>query len=90
MNYRKAILTDLDDISYLVTNLLGTCNISKDIINISETDILNDNKEEIIKDINNYYVCEDNNHIIGACGISNLRYENNYNLDIKEYREILY
>lgn len=29
MNYRKAIFSDLNDISYLVTNLLGTCNIKK-------------------------------------------------------------
>ena len=35
---------------------------------------LNDNKKEILKDINNYYVCEDDNHIIGACGISNLKH----------------
>ena len=54
MNYRKAIFSDLDDISYLVTNLLGTCNINKNSINVSKIDILNDNKKEILKDINNY------------------------------------
>ena len=90
MNYRKAIFSDLNDISYLVTNLLGTCNINKNSINVSKIDILNGNKKEILKDINNYYVCEDDNHIIGACGISNLKHKNDYDLDIKEYREILY
>ena len=53
MNYRKAMFSDIDDISYLVSNLLGTCNI-----NVSKIDILNNSKKEIIKDINNYYVCE--------------------------------
>lgn len=90
MNYRKAMFSDIDDISYLVTDLLGTCNINKNNISISKIDILNNNKKEIIKDINNYYVCEDNNHIIGACGISNLKHNNDYDLLIKEYREILY
>ena len=90
MNYRKAMFSDIDDISYLVTNLLGTCNINKNNISVSKIDILNNNKKEIIKDINNYYVCEDNNHIIGACGISNLKHNNDYDLLIKEYREILY
>lgn len=41
MNYRKAIFSD---ISYLVTNLLGTCNINKNNISISKIDILNNNK----------------------------------------------
>ena len=45
MNYRKAIFSDLNDISYLVTNLLGTCNINKNSINVSKIDILNGNKK---------------------------------------------
>ena len=32
MNYRKAMFSDIDDISYLVTDLLGTCNINKNNI----------------------------------------------------------
>jgi N-acetylglutamate synthase-like GNAT family acetyltransferase len=90
MNYRKAMFSDIDDISYLVTNLLGTCNINKNNISVSKIDILNNNKKEIIKDINNYYVCEINNHIVGACGISNIKKDNAYNINLGKYREILY
>ena len=52
--------------------------------------MLVNNKKEIIKDINNYYVCEDNNHIIGACGISNLKHNNDYDLFTKEGKNKLY
>ena len=34
MNYRKAMFSDIDDISYLVTDLLGTCNINKNNISV--------------------------------------------------------
>ena len=40
MNYRKAMFSDIDDISYLVTDLLGTCNINKNNISVSKIDIL--------------------------------------------------
>ena len=90
INYRKATIADLNDISRLVTELLGTCNINKDYTKVSKEDIFNDNKEEINKDISNYYVCETDNCIVGACGISNIKHNNNYNIDLKEYREILY
>ena len=90
INYRKAQIKDLNDISSLVTNLLGTCNINNGSANVSRDDIFNDNKEEIKKDIDNYYVCEINNHIVGVCGISKIKHNNNYNLDLKRYREILY
>lgn len=90
MNYRKANINDLKSISILVTDLLGTCNIKYGSIEINRDDIVKDNEEEIIKDINNYYVCEINNHIIGACGISDIKNKNKYNLDINKYREILY
>lgn len=45
MNYRKAMFSDIDDISYLVTNLLGTCNINKNNISVSKIDILNNNNK---------------------------------------------
>lgn len=90
MHYRNATLSDLNDICYLVTDLLGTCNISKGLVKTSKEDIFNNNKEEIKRDINNYYVCEINNNIIGACGISDIKNDNNYNLDLENYREILY
>ena len=90
INYRKASINDLDSISKLVTDLLGTCNINKNNINVSKEDILNDNKNEIVKDITNYYVCEIDNNIVGACGISYIKNNNEYNIDLKEYREILY
>ena len=35
-------------------------------------------KIDILNDINNYFVCEDDNYIIGACGISNLKHKNDY------------
>ena len=64
MNYRKAIFSDLNDISYLVTNLLGTCNINKNSINVSKIDILNGNKKERrelpkieLKEYTNKYIC---------------------------------
>ena len=91
INYRKATIADLNDISILVTNLLGTCNISNDSkLGVNKKDIINDNKQEIKKDINNYYVCEINNHIVGACGISNIKKDSAYNINLGKYREILY
>lgn len=89
MIYRLAKLSDIHDIALLVTKLLGTCNIDKNINN-KEIDIINKNEEEIKKNINNYYVCIDNNKIVGACGISELKNKNSYNIEIKNYREILY
>ena len=89
--YRKANITDLDEIVNLVTDLLGTCNIDKNDNKLkTKNEIIEDNKIEIQKDINNYYVCEDNNKIIGACGISNIKTNNDYGIDIGKYREILY
>lgn len=89
--YRKANLTDVSSIALLVTNLLGTCNIDKNNRKIKSFDeINNENKKEIEKDINNYYVCEINNNVIAAVGISDIREDNIYNINIKKYREILY
>ena len=91
IKFRKATIDDIDEIAMLVTNLLGTCNI-KNTSNklVEKEDILSDNKEEISKDINNYYVCVCDNKIVGACGISDIKYNNNYGIDIGKYREILY
>ena len=89
--YRKANINDLKEIANLVTDLLGTCNIDKNDNKLkTKNEITEDNKKEIHKDINNYYVCEDKNKIIGACGISNVKNNNNYELDIGQYRKILY
>ena len=60
MKYRKAIYNDIVHIAYLVTELLGTCNIE------SKKSILESNIEEISKDINNYIVCTIDNKIVGA------------------------
>lgn len=84
MNYRKAIYKDIEDISNLVTDLLGTCNLS------SNKSVLESNIEEISQTIDNYYVCVDNNKIVGACGISDVQKQDNYNLNLKNIREILY
>lgn len=89
--YRKANKNDLDDIAILVTNLLETCNING-VNTKTKTleEIIENNKEEKKKDIKNYYVCECDNKIVGICGISNIRNDNIYKLDIDQYREILY
>ena len=90
-NYRKANITDLEKIANLVTDLLGTCNIDKKDNRLkTKNEIIIDNKKEIQKDINNYYVCEENNQIVGACGISDIKTNNDYGLEIGKYREILY
>ena len=89
--YRKANITDLDEIANLVTDLLGTCNIDKNDKELkTKEEIHYDNTKEIKKDIGNYYVCEADNKVIGACGISNKKTKNNYGIDLGEYREILY
>ncbi len=67
MNYRKAMKCDVEGISKLVTDLIGTCNI-----NSSKT-ILESNIEEITKDIEKYYVCIEADKIVGACGISDIQ-----------------
>ena len=90
MNYRKANINDLESIAILVTNLLGTCNIDDNKVKKDSNEIICVNEEEIKKDIDNYYVCEIDNKIIGACGISNIKSINNYGIDIGPYREILY
>lgn len=89
--YRKANITDLNEIANLVTDLLGTCNIDRNDKELkTKQEILIDNTKEIQKDIDNYYVCEADNKVIGACGISNIKTKNNYGIDLGEYREILY
>ena len=91
IKYRNATINDINEIYNLVTNLLENCNINKKYNNqITKEDIFNENKEEIIKDINNYYVCEVDNHIVGACGVSDIKHDNIYNIEINNYREILY
>lgn len=89
--YRKANQKDLDRLAILITKHLGTCNVNKSNSKIKTLEeIIQSNKDEIEKDIKNYYVCEYNNIIIGACGISNIKNNNIYKLDLGKYREILY
>lgn len=91
IKYRKANITDLDEIANLVTDLLGTCNIDRNNKELkTKEEIHYDNTKEIKKDIDKYYVCEADNKVIGACGISNKKTKNNYGIDLGEYREILY
>jgi len=90
MLYRKANMQDLDSIVNLVTKLLGTCNIDNNKSAKNQTEIIDKNRNEIKKDINKYYVCEIDAKIVGACWISDIKNENNYGLDLSEYREILY
>ncbi|MGM9850157.1 MAG: GNAT family N-acetyltransferase [Bacilli bacterium] len=91
MKYRKAEINDLNSIANLVTDLLGTCSIDNDSnLQVNRDDIFSYNVEEISKNINNYYICEIDKRIVGACGISDIKYDNIYNLDLNEYREILY
>lgn len=90
INYRKATINDLDEIAKLVTNLLGTCNVKNKRKIATKQEILNANKMEIMQNINSYFVCWENNNIIGACGISNIKENNNYGILLEKYREILY
>ena len=82
MLYRKANIDDLDSIVNLVTNLLGTCNIDNNKSKKNQSEIIDKNRNEIKKDINKYYVCEKDGKIVGACGISDIKNENNYGLDL--------
>lgn len=84
MNYRKAKSKDIKGISCIVTDLLETCNLE------SHKTILESNLEEISKSINNYYVCLINNKVVGACGISNIKEKDSYNLKLNNVKEILY
>lgn len=84
IKYRKALESDIKDVAKLVTELLGTCNLNKD------KSILDNNIDEISRDINNYYICEENKKIIGACGISNLMKNDSFNLGLSDIKEILY
>lgn len=89
--YRKASMKDLDEIAHLVSQELGTCNVRKSTNRIASLkEITEKNKEELAKDISNYYVCTNDNKIIGACGISHIKNDSLYQLDITPYREILY
>lgn len=91
LEFRKANLNDLDKITFLVTKLIGTCNINlKDKRNKTFEDIFKENKNSIEDDIEKYYVCENEGNLIGACGISDIKKGNNYELSSDIYREILY
>lgn len=82
--YRKAEKKDINQIAYLVTKLIGTCNLNK------KGSILDNNIAEINKTYKEYYVCEINGKIIGACGLSNIMKKDNYGLNFHNIREILY
>lgn len=85
MNYRKATTKDIKYIAQLVTDLLGTCNLDSD-----KTSIFQNNVDDISKTIDNYYVCVEDDKVIGACGISDIQKQDDYNLKQKNIREILY
>lgn len=84
IEYRKAQYKDVYGIAQLVSNLLGTCSL-----NLNKS-IIDNNIDEISKTIENYYVCEYNNKIIGACGISDIKKNDNYGFNLKNIKEILY
>jgi N-acetylglutamate synthase-like GNAT family acetyltransferase len=76
MNIRKAKLNDVDEVFKLVNS---TYNLPR------ENKI---SKEEILE---NYYVCEENNKILGLCGISKARDINYFDQKLQlQGREILY
>lgn len=82
--YRKAKEEDIIYIVNLVTDLLGTCNLN------SNKSIIDNNIDEISATINNYYVCEIDGKVVGACGLSDVMEKDNFNLGICNSREILY
>lgn len=84
MNYRKATREDIDSIASLITDLLGTCTLDTNK-SINETNI-----KQVSKSIDNYYVCDIDKKVVGACGISCVHDTDNYNLELKNIREILY
>lgn len=89
--YRKANIEDLNQLSVLITNELGTCDMDKDIQKTSTyEEILEQNKLSLKDNISNYYVCEYNGKIIGTGGISNILYEDSYELNLSNFREYLY
>lgn len=82
--FRKAEKKDIVQIAMLVTNLLGTCNLD------TNKSILDNNIKEISDEIDNYYVCEKNGKVIGACGLSDVKERDNYNLGLSDIKETLY
>lgn len=67
IRYRKANISDLNEIANLITNLLGTCNIDRNDKELkTKQEIIIENIKEIKEDICNYYVCETDNKVIGA------------------------
>lgn len=82
--YRKATKNDISSIASLVADLIGTCNLD------NSKSILENNIYEITSTIDNYYVCEIENKVVGACGLSDIMKKDNYNLGFNNIREILY
>lgn len=82
--YRKANKNDINQIADLVTKLIGTCNLNP------KKSIMDNNIDEISKTINDYYVCESGNKIVGACGLSDVMDNDRYGFGFKNSREILY
>ena len=88
--FRKSEEDDALKMAKLLTELLGTCDVTKSKYDTSEK-ILQRNLLHIKNNIKNYYVCSFKNEIIGACGISEIMHENIYDIqDLPSYREILY
>ena len=90
--YRKAKKEDALQIASLITKLLGTCDVKDNYSqNCSRDEIFQKNLKHADNEINNYYVCSFENKIIGACGLSNVKSENEWGVKaLPKYKEILY
>ena len=90
LKFRKANIADAEQIGLLISNLLGTNNITNNE-NESTLKIIEKNIYHVKENINNYIVCCFNNNIVGACGLSKVMHENIYNIkNLPQFREILY
>lgn len=90
-NYRKATMHDLEDISDLISREIGTCEIDtneekkKNFKEIKEI-----NKKELSFSVLNYFICEIEDKVVGACGISELLPKDHYEMNYTNCKEILY
>lgn len=91
LEYRKAKQSDCIMIASLITDLLGTCDVNDDgAINNNVEEIRNKNLLHTQKYYKNYYVCTNDGKIVGACGLSDKKTKNEYDIDLPQYCEILY
>ena len=82
----KAEKRHIGQMAELVGKYLGTCNIGGGCENILVRNI-----SQLTKSLVCYQVAVDeNDRVIGLCGIGNLKSDNNYGLDIGMHRDVLY